>query len=228
MCRKVEGTIGCDGGSRNALRWLARVLVALPLLLVGWHTVVRIVRHFCKFPMPQFLADLIDNPLRRRIQPPEEMAVRHGLQPGMRVLEVGPGNGTYTLGAARRVGPLGQVVAVDIEPRMVERVQQRAAAEGVRNVQARLADVTDLPFLDGSFDAVFMITVMGEVPSPVRALRELRRVLAPAGTLACSEVLMDPDYPLASTLTRWAERAGFRLREKCGNLLSYTLLFEKV
>ncbi len=228
MCRQVERTIGCDGGSRNALRRLARVLLALPLLLVAWHTAVRIVRHFYRFPMPQFLADLIDNPLRRRIQPPEEMAVRHGLRPGMRVLEVGPGNGTYTLGAARRVGPLGQVVAVDIEPRMVERVQQRAAAEGVRNVQARLADVTDLPFLDGSFDAVFMITVMGEVPSPVRALRELRRVLAPAGTLACSEVLMDPDYPLASTLTRWAERAGFRLREKCGNLLSYTLLFEKV
>ena len=217
----------CEGGSRKALRLLAGVLVGLPLLLVAWHTVVRIVRHFYKFPMPQFLANLIDNPLRRRIQPPAEMPIRHGLEPGMWVLEVGPGNGTYTLAAARHVGPAGRVVAVDIEPRMVERVRQKAAAEGVQNVDARLADVTDLPFDDEAFDAVYMITVMGEIPDPVRVLRELRRVLTPSGTLACSELLLDPDYPLASTLVRWAGQAGFRLREKRGNLLFYTLLFDK-
>jgi SAM-dependent methyltransferase len=222
-----EETTGGEGGSRKVLRLLVRMLVGLPLLLVAWHTAVRIVRHFYKFPMPQFLANLIDNPLRRRIQPPEEMAIRHGLEPGMWVLEVGPGNGTYTLGAARRVGPAGRVVAVDIEPRMVERVRQKALAEGVQNVDARLADVTDLPFGDEGFDAIYMITVMGEIPSPVQALRELHRVLSPSGTLACSEVLLDPDYPLASTLVRWAELAGFRLQEKRGNLLSYTLLFGK-
>lgn len=219
--------VGRGGGLGKMMRCLALVLMGLPLLLVAWHTAVRIVRHFYKFPMPHFLANLIDNPLRRRIQPPEEMAVRHGLEPGMRVLEIGPGNGTYTLGAARRVGPMGQVVAVDIEPRMVERVRSKAEAEGMRNVQARLADVQDLPFPDGSFDAIYMITVMGEIPSPVRALRELGRVLAPGGTLSCSELLFDPDYPLASTLVRWARQAGFELREKRGNLLSYTLLFDK-
>jgi len=109
----------------------------------------------------------------------------------------------------------------------VERVRQRAEAEGVQNVHARLADVTDLPFDEGSFDAVYMITVMGEIPSPVEALRELHRVLTSSGTLACSEVLLDPDYPLASTLVRWAEQAGFRLQAKRGNLLFYTLLFGK-
>jgi len=222
-----EGTTGDEEGSGKALRLLAGVLVGLPLLLVAWHTAVRIVRHFYKFPMPQFLANLIDNPLRRRIQPPEEMAIRHGLEPGMKVLEIGPGNGTYTLGAARHVGPVGCVVAVDIEPRMVERVRQRAECEGVPNVEACLADVTDLPFDDSSFNAAYMITVMGEIPNPVRALCELNRVLSPSGTLACSEVLLDPDYPLTSTLIRWAEQAGFRLREKRGNLLSYTLLFGK-
>lgn len=217
----------CEEGVGRVLRQLVRLLVGLPLLLVAWHTTVRIVRHFFKFPMPQFLANLIDNPLRRRIQPPGEMAIRHGLEPGMRVLEIGPGNGTYTLAAARRVGPAGRVVAIDIEPRMVERVRHRAKAEGVRNVEARLADVTALPFDDGSFDASYMITVMGEIPDPVGALRELHRVLAPSGTVACSEVLLDPDYPLASTLVRWAEQAGLRLREKRGNLLFYTLLFGK-
>ncbi|MCL7453722.1 MAG: class I SAM-dependent methyltransferase [Anaerolineae bacterium] len=145
----------------------------------------------------------------------------------MRVLEVGPGNGRYTLATARRVGQDGQVVAVDIEPKMVERVRSRAGAEGVTNVEARLADVYGLPFDNGSFDAAYMIAVIGEIPDPDRAMREFYRVLRPGGTLAFSELLLDPDYPLASTLVRRAGAAGFRLRERIGGLWHYTLVFEK-
>ncbi|MFN2217599.1 MAG: class I SAM-dependent methyltransferase [Anaerolineae bacterium] len=206
---------------------IVRVLLAIPLVLIAYHTLVRIVRHFYKFPIPEFLADLIDNPLRRRFQPPYETAVRHGLEPGMTVLEVGPGNGTYTLGAAQRIGADGRLVTVDIEPRMIERVRQRVAAAGVVNVEAKVADVCDLPFDDGTFDVVTMIAVIGEIPEPVRALQEFHRVLAPAGTLVFSELLVDPDYPLASTLMRWAASAGFRLKAKLGGLLYYTLIFEK-
>ncbi|MGD8398918.1 MAG: class I SAM-dependent methyltransferase, partial [Anaerolineae bacterium] len=146
----------------TALRWVLGI--ALGLVVV--HTLIRIVRHLYKFPMPEWMANAIDNPLRRRIQPPAEAAVRHGLQPGMTVLEVGPGNGRYTLAAARRVGPAGRVVAVDIEPRMIERVERRIAAGGVRNVEARVADVYDLPFGAGSFDAIYLNTVIGEIPEP--------------------------------------------------------------
>lgn len=73
-------------------------------------------------------ASAIDNPLRRRFRPPDATAIRHGLEPGMTVLEVGPGNGRYSVAAARRIGPTGRLYAVDIEPKMIERVQRRAAA----------------------------------------------------------------------------------------------------
>jgi hypothetical protein len=73
------------------LAYLVRAVVAIPILFVVLHTMVRIVRHYRKFPMPEFMADLIDNPLRRRFQPPYKMAVRHGLKPGMKVLEIGAG-----------------------------------------------------------------------------------------------------------------------------------------
>jgi len=53
-----------------------------------------------------------------------ETAVRHGIQPGMTILDIGPGNGTYTIAAARRVGLDEKVFAIDIEPRMIERVRQ--------------------------------------------------------------------------------------------------------
>jgi ubiquinone/menaquinone biosynthesis C-methylase UbiE len=203
------------------------ILVGLPLLLVSLHTVVRIVRHFDKFPMPEFLANAIDNPLRRRIQPPDETPRRHGIRPGMTVLEVGPGNGTYTMSAARALGDRGHLVTIDIEPRMIERVRLRADREGIRNVEARVADVYALPFEDGTFNAIYMTAVIGEIPSPERALRELHRVLAPSGTIAFSELLLDPDYPLSSTLVRKATGAGFRLRKKVGGFFYYTLVFEK-
>ena len=203
------------------------LVLAVPLGALVLHTLVRIVRHFIKFPIPEFLASLIDNPIRRKIQPPGEMPLRHDIQPGMTVLEVGPGNGRYTLETARRVGSTGLVIVVDIEPRLIERVTERARAEGVANLQAQVADVHDLPFKDEEFDAIAMIAVIGEIPEPDRAMREFHRVLKPSGTLAFSEVLMDPDYPLARTLIRMADIAGFRLKNKAGDFVSYTVVFEK-
>jgi ubiquinone/menaquinone biosynthesis C-methylase UbiE len=209
------------------LRKLLYVILGIPSLFLVWHTIVRIVRHFYKFPMPEFMAGAIDNPLRRRMQPPDEMPLRHGIEPGMQVLEVGPGNGRYTVAAARRAGESGWVVAIDIEPKMDERVRSRVEAEGGTNVEARVADVYDLPFDDETFDAVYMIAIIGEIPDPDRAMGQFYRVLKPGGRLAFSELLMDPDYPLASTLIRLASTAGFWLKDRTGNFFCYTLVFEK-
>ena len=209
------------------LRKLLGFVVAVLVALVAVHTLIRIIRHFYKFPIPEFLAGAIDNPLRRRIQPPDEMPLRHGIAPGMRVLDVGPGNGRYTMATARRVGEAGRVVAIDIEPRMVQRVRTRVETEGITNVEARVADVYNLPFDNETFDAVTMIAVIGEIPDPVQAMHELHRVLKRGGRLAFSELLMDPDYPLARTLVREAQLAGFQLKNRIGNFFHYTLNFEK-
>ncbi len=209
------------------LQTLIYIILGLPLIVLILHTTIRVIRYFYKFPMPQFLANLIDNPLRRKIQPPHDMPLRHGIEPGMTVLEVGPGNGRYTVETARRVGTTGKVIAVDIEPKMIKRVTQRARAEGVTQIEAKVADVYNLPFDDGTFDAVYLITVISEIPEPERALREFYRVLAPAGTLAFSEMLTDPDYPLAQTLMRKAAAANFRLKKKIGTFFAYTLVFQK-
>jgi len=209
------------------LKVLIYLVLGLPLIVGTLHTIVRVIRFFYKFPMPQGLANLIDNPMRRKIQPPDKMPVRHDITPGMTVLEVGPGNGRYTLETARQVGNLGKVVTIDIEPKMIERVQKRAQAEGVTNLEAQIASVYNLPFEDGLFDAIYMITVIGEIPTPEKAMVEFYRVLSPSGLLAFSEMLTDPDYPLAQTLVRKARTAKFQLKKKLGNFFSYTLIFEK-
>jgi ubiquinone/menaquinone biosynthesis C-methylase UbiE len=120
-----------------------------------------------------------------------------------------------------------KVVTVDIEPKMIERVERKARAEGITNVEARVADVYDLPFDAGTFDAAYLIAVIGEIPDPDRAMGEFYRVLKPGGTLAFSELLPDPGYPLASTLIRKASAAGFRLKDRIGNFFCYTLVFER-
>jgi ubiquinone/menaquinone biosynthesis C-methylase UbiE len=99
--------------------------------------------------------------------------------------------------------------------------------EGIANLEARVANVQDLPFSDDAFDAIYMITVINEFPQPERALREFYRVLKPSGILAFSELLSDPDYPLARTLIRKASGEKFRLKKRRGNFFSYTLVFEK-
>jgi ubiquinone/menaquinone biosynthesis C-methylase UbiE len=202
-------------------------LLAIPLILLSLHTIVRIVRHFHKFPMPEWMANLIDNPFRRKIQPPRKTALRHGIQSGMRVLEVGPGNGTYTLAAAQRIGSKGKLVTIDIESKMIERVKQKIAVEGLNNIEARVANVYDLPFDDQSFDLIYMIAVINEIPDIPRALAEFHRVLKPSGKLVFSELFMDPDYPRATTLTHKVQAANFILNQQIGNFFYYTLIFER-
>ena len=208
---------------------ILKTLLMILLGLVGLHTLVRIIRHIYKFPIPQFLTLLIDNPLRRKyFQPPDETAVRHGIESGMTVLEVGPGSGTYTLAAGRRVGATGKIVTIDIESKIIARLEGRIREEDVTNIEARVADVYALPFDDGYFDLAYMITVAGEIPELERAAQEISRVLKPEGTLAFSELLTDPDYPLPGTLIRKVSPTGFRVKQKIGNFFCYTLVFEKI
>jgi len=177
--------------------------------------------------MPQFLANIIDNPLRRAIQPPRATAIRHGLKKGMNVLEVGPGNGRYTIAAANVLGPEGKIVTIDIEKKMIERVIKRVKQENVANVNAEVADVYKLPYEDLFFDVIYMIAVINEIPDQKSAFKEFHRVLKSDGLLVFSELLMDPDYPTAKSLIKKAQSNGFKLNEKIGNVFYYTLKFNK-
>lgn len=178
--------------------------------------------------MPQFLANVIDNPLRRKIQPPKETAIRHGLKKGMKVLEVGPGNGRYTIEAAKAVGPDGTITTIDIEKKMIERVIKRLRRENITNVTAEVANVYKLPYADSSFDIIYMIAVINEIPEQEKALKEFHRVLKSDGLLVFSELFMDPDYPLANSLMQRVQNARFKLNERLGNFFYYTLKFMKV
>jgi len=126
------------------------------------------------------------------------------LRAGMRVLDLGCGPGSITLGLAEAVAP-GEVVGVDFQPAQVAQAQALSAARGVMNVRFEVADVYRLPFPDGSFDAVFAHAVLMHLREPVRALVEVRRVLRPGGIVG----VRDSDWggrihaPATRLLEQW-------------------------
>ena len=125
------------------------------------------------------------------------------LAPGQRLLDVGCGPGTITLDLAASVAP-GEVVGIDAAAEVVV-AARAAAAEAGSEVRFETGDVYALAFDDDSFDVVHAHQVLQHLTDPVAALRELRRVLRPGGTLA----VRDSDYgaftwsPASPALDRW-------------------------
>ena len=207
------------------IKWVFLALLAYILFV---EVVLRIVRRYYHFPIPDCAAHLIDNPIRRRIQPPEKIVEWMGVKPDMRLLEVGPGPGTFTFAAARAVGETGRVYAIDIQESIVSGLNKKIGHLAVSNITSELASAYELPFPDGYFELVYMVTVLGEIPDKQRALGEFRRVLKDDGYLAIGEFLPDPDYPRKSTVVRWCGEAGFELADDFGSIMHYLLLFRKV
>lgn len=206
-------------------------LFSLPLALVFfWLVPLKILARLAarlghSSPCPSALAAVVDNPIRRQYMRP--VPDRIGVQEGERVLELGPGPGFFTIEAARRAGPDGSLVAVDIQPKMIALLEQRLRQAGVTNVETHVASAYTLPAADGSLDRAFLVTVLPEIPDQRRALAELHRVLKPGGVLSITEEFLDPDYPFAAETIQRVEAAGFHLAERYGNIWLYTLNFTK-
>jgi|SRR5215472_15434839 len=103
---------------------------------------------------------------------------------GARILDVGCGTGASALPAAQAVGPSGFVTGVDLSARLLDRARKKAKARGVSNVEFRLADMTSLEYPDDHFDAVVSVFSIFFVPDMEGLVRELWRMVRPAGKLA--------------------------------------------
>ncbi len=142
-------------------------------------------------------------------------------QPGEWILEIGPGTGYYTLDLAEWVGPGGTVEIFDLQQQFLDHVASRAAERGLTNVRPTRGDATALPYEDDSFDAVVLTAVLGEIPDPVAALREIARVLKPSGRLVVGELFGDPHFTTLGALKREAAGAGVVYESHSGNPLAY-------
>jgi ubiquinone/menaquinone biosynthesis C-methylase UbiE len=127
------------------------------------------------------------------------------LEPGMRVLDVGCGPGSISLGFAQIVAP-AEVVGIDVEPGQVATAQALASERGVVNIRFEAGRAEALPYADGLFDAAFTHTLLEHVPDPLAVLREMRRVLKPDGLIGVRDgdvggrLIFPPDQTMYEAL----------------------------
>jgi arsenite methyltransferase len=117
------------------------------------------------------------------------------LRPGERVVDVGCGAGIDSLIAAKKVGPDGRVIGVDMTPSMLEKARQGAQEAGLRNVEFREGYAEELPIVDGWADVVISNGVLNLMPDKGAALEEMSRVLKPGGRLQIGDILVQKAVP---------------------------------
>jgi len=120
------------------------------------------------------------------------------LHPGETVLDLGSGAGTDVLISARRVGPAGKAIGLDMTTEMLDLARSNANQAGVTNVEFLQGYLEDIPLPDASVDVVLSNCVINLAADKHIVLREAARVLRPGGRFAVSDVIADPDMDEAT------------------------------
>lgn len=205
---------------------MTSLLVGLTLTLtLGAVSVVvlRIVSRHHSTACPAWLVPLLENPYMNALAGAETLLHRAGVTEGMAVLDVGCGPGRVSIPAARQVGAKGRVLAVDLQPAMIERLEKRVSVEGITNVDTLLAGCGEGAIPHTRFDRALLVTVLGEIVDQAAALGEIYDALKPGGILSVTEVLPDPHYQSRSRVRRLAEAQGFRVRDVRGPWYAFTM-----
>ncbi|HXG11581.1 MAG TPA: methyltransferase domain-containing protein [Gemmataceae bacterium] len=142
-------------------------------------------------------AGWLERPQREREEQPAKLLEVLKLQPGQVVADVGAGSGYLTFRLAEKVGPTGKVLAVDIQPEMLDLIRQRMKARGVTNIEPIQGTATDPKLPAASVDLILMVDVYHEFSHPWEMTVAMVRALKPGGRMVFVEYrLEDPQVPI--------------------------------
>lgn len=178
-------------------------------------------------------ADWLERAARATEEEPERLLDILDLKPGQTVADLGAGTGYYSRRIALRVGPQGRVLAVDVQPRMLELIDQFAARENIANIETILGEDGDPKLPTGSVDWILLVDVYHEIQEPQAMLAHLRATLRPNGRIALVEYRLEGDtaehirpehrMSVEQIQNEW-EAAGFELVELDESLPSQHLV----
>src|SRR6516162_5704650 len=117
------------------------------------------------------------------------------LRLGEVVVDLGSGGGLDVSLAARKVGPTGKAIGIDMTPEMLQRARENAMRQGLDNVEFHESTIDNLPLPDGSVDCVISNCVINLAPDKNAVLHEIARVLKPGGRVAISDIALKKPLP---------------------------------
>jgi 2-polyprenyl-3-methyl-5-hydroxy-6-metoxy-1,4-benzoquinol methylase len=207
---------------------LLYVCISVIGLILLFFLVWRFASRRSSLPCPAWLGWMVelDNPFARSNRA-SNIVKCLDLQPGMKVLDIGCGPKRITIPLAQRVGPQGEVLAMDIQAGMLQRVQAKAQAANLNNIRFLQAGAGEGKLEHTHYDRAVMVTVLGEIPDREAALREIVEALKPGGILSVTETVFDPHHQSRSTVVRLANTIGLLPKEYSGNWLAFTLSLSK-
>jgi len=203
-------------------------LFASIALLIAVSLLWRLASRRRSLPCPAWLRWMVelDNPLAASNKA-AFVVQQLQIAPGMQVLDAGCGPGRITLPLARAVGPLGQVLAVDLQPAMLALVTAKAQAEGLAQVQTQAAALGGGALPQGMFDRAVLAAVLGEIPDRQAVLHDLFASLRPGGLLAVAELVFDPHFQRRTVVEQLARNAGFVPHAWYGHRTAYLLVLQR-
>jgi demethylmenaquinone methyltransferase/2-methoxy-6-polyprenyl-1,4-benzoquinol methylase len=143
------------------------------------------------------------------------------LAPGGRALDVATGTGDLAIELASRVGPTGEVVAVDFSERMLELAREKAKGLPIR---FEVANALELPYGDDEFDAATVGFGARNFSDLERGLREMARVVRPGGAVVVLEITSPTRPPLSTFFELWFDRAVPAIGRVAGDPDAYSYL----
>ncbi len=178
-------------------------------------------------PYPSWLGVLLENRFVEKRIASRKLLDRAHISAGMKVLDVGCGAGRVTLPASERVGPEGEVVAMDIQAAMIRKLEARIRKKRLKNIQIILGRAGEGRISRNSFDRALLVTVLGEIQDKTRAMLEIHNALKLGGLLSVTEMQPDVHYLRRKTVRSLAEGVGFQFQESFGSFLGFTVNFVK-
>lgn len=157
-------------------------------------------------------AGWLERPGRQREERTDLLLDNLPLKPGAVVADIGAGTGFFTLPLAQRVGPSGQVLAVDIQPEMLAIIERRRQDAGLDNIDLITASETDPKLPPGTVDLVLMVDAYHEFSYPREVMTGIVQSLAPGGTVVLIEYRAeDPRVPIKRLHKMTAAQATFEM-----------------
>ena len=172
------------------------------------NSVTKLNSHVC----PHQIAFILDNWIRRLIQPPGKIVAPY-IQEGSTVIDMGCGPGYFTIDMAKMVGPGGRVIAVDIQVKMLERVRKKAQKHRLEERIVYHTAESDHIGLNQTADFILAYYMIHEIPDKTKTLGELKNLLKDGGKMLVVEPKMHVSQTAFEKMIQIAESVGLKAVE---------------